>query len=204
MIRRDEDVKLNYILSISNGANYSSSFDAIVTTSSYEPPPGDSGAWQKQETHKGRGALDPAGTSWAGWGFEHPTYETNINGVVYTFDRYPDAAAANAAPAAQLRDIPVFIHRPQAMFASVVSTNNLNEILAAGIPALSPSTGKTEISTLEDNNFNMNLAFRPEGGAWGRNHEDYEVRWLHSDMKDMALFYTHKLFDKLVEEGSLE
>jgi hypothetical protein len=26
-------------------------------------------AWHKQETHKGRGALDPAGTSWAGWGF---------------------------------------------------------------------------------------------------------------------------------------
>jgi len=34
-------------------------------------------AWQKQETHKGRGTLDPAGTSWAGWGFAcNFTYQT--------------------------------------------------------------------------------------------------------------------------------
>jgi len=33
------------------------------------PPPFRRYAWQKQETHKGRNAFDPAGTSWAGWGF---------------------------------------------------------------------------------------------------------------------------------------
>jgi hypothetical protein len=28
-------------------------------------------------------------------------------------------------------------------------------------------------------------------------------RWLHSDMKDMAFFYTYKLYKELVELGGL-
>jgi len=49
----------------------------------------------------------------------------------------------------------------------------------------------------------MNTDFKPEGGLWGRNHKDYGKRWLHSDMKDMAYFYTHKLYKELVELGGL-
>lgn len=40
-------------------------------------------SWHKQEIHKGRGALDPAGTSWAGWGIEDPSC-TFLNPLSYT------------------------------------------------------------------------------------------------------------------------
>jgi hypothetical protein len=50
----------------------------------------------------------------------------------------------------------------------------------------------------------MNTTFKPEGGAWGRSGEPYGQRWLHGDMKDMAYFYTHLLFEKLVDEGELK
>lgn len=50
----------------------------------------------------------------------------------------------------------------------------------------------------------MDTAFKPEGGTWGRDHEDYGKRWLHNDMKDMAFFYTDKLFKALVEQGELK
>ena len=109
--------------------------------------------------------------------------------------------------AAHLRDIPVFLRNPSAMFNNIPAVLR-NELLATGIPVLSPAAGKAALGfppeTIGQHNFNINTDFRPASGAWGRNHEDYGVRWLHSDMKDMALFYTHKLFDKLVEEGSLE
>jgi hypothetical protein len=51
----------------------------------------------------------------------------------------------------------------------------------------------------------MNTTFKPEGGAWGRPlGQDYEDRWLHSDLKNMAYFYTHLLFDTLADEGDLK
>jgi hypothetical protein len=31
-----------------------------------------------------------------------------------------------------------------------------------------------------------------------------EIHWLHGDMKDMAYFYTHLLFEKLVDEEELK
>jgi len=90
------------------------------------------------------------------------------------------------------------------MFTNSIPAALRNELLAKGIPALSPAAGKTFLSPLTSSrNFNMNTDFKPEGGLWGRNHKDYGKRWLHSDMKDMAYFYTHKLYKELVELGGL-
>jgi hypothetical protein len=173
-------------------------------------------SWQKQETHKGRGTLDPAGTSWAGWEFGNPTYQAEIPDLEHggtmqiTVPYYPDAAAVNATNAlnpSAFIDIPVFRQNPLGMFTNNIPAFLRNELLAEGIPALSAAAGKTFLGSLpnaQQRNFNMNTIFRPDNGAWGRNHEDYGARWLHSDAKDMAYFYTHKLFDKLVEEGELE
>jgi hypothetical protein len=50
----------------------------------------------------------------------------------------------------------------------------------------------------------MNVDGKPDGGAWGRDDSGtYKKRWLHSDMRNMAFFYTHLLFGKLVDEGVL-
>jgi hypothetical protein len=51
----------------------------------------------------------------------------------------------------------------------------------------------------------MNTVFEPEAGvAWPRNQGAYNGRWLHSDMNDVAFFYTHKLFKMITEEGDLK
>jgi hypothetical protein len=82
-----------------------------------------------------------------------------------------------------------------------------NALLAKGIPALSGSTGRTELNSLptpDQRNIDMNTVFKSDGNAWGRSGVPYYQRWLHSDMNDMAFFFTHKLFEKLVEEGVLK
>ncbi len=89
----------------------------------------------------------------------------------------------------ELGEHPVFLRSSPAMFSNTISADDRNAILAKGIPALSPAAGKTAIPSLTSSkNFNMNTAFKPDSGAWGRTGGDYGVRWLHSDMKDMAFF----------------
>jgi len=89
------------------------------------------------------------------------------------------------------------------MFSSSITPEDRNEILAKGLPALSPAAGKTAIFA-ENRAFNMNSAFKPDADAWGRSGEPYQKRWLHNDMENMAFFYTHKLFEKLVELGEMK
>lgn len=90
------------------------------------------------------------------------------------------------------------------MFLSNITNPDLNEILAKGIPALSPAAGLTNLSTTLSN-LDMNSKAednRPNG--WGRNGDPYLTRWLHSDLKNMAYFYTYKLFNQLVSQGDLQ
>ena len=39
---------------------------------------------------------------------------------------------------------------------------------------------------------------------WPNRGYPYFQRWLHNDIQNMSFFCTHKLFEKLVKEGSLE
>lgn len=160
-------------------------------------------AWQKQETHKGLSSLDPAGTSWSGWGFRMVEEWPPLPGMGTTYVPYtPEQAAARAQNGTLATDT-VFGLEPSSMNASNMTAAVLNEHLAEGIPALSPAAGKTAIFDAS-HAFNMNTTFKPEEGAWGRdNSHVYKKRWRHSDMKDMAFFYTHLLFDELVEKGDL-
>ncbi len=152
--------------------------------------------WQKQELGKGRGGL--IGTSWAGWGFA--THFVEGSGLPVN-DYTP--AAANAASPAQLQSHPVFWPSPTTIFSSSISQSDTDNLLAQGIPALSPPTGGDSIGGARVNH-NVNTGFfKPNG--WGRNPTDtYGTRWLHSDMKDMAYPYTHIIFDTLVSEGGLQ
>ena len=92
---------------------------------------------------------------------------------------------------------------PSAMFSSNITFAARNEILAKGLPALSPAAGKV-LTGVPERNFNMNTTFMPDNGAWGRSGEPYQKRWLHNDMQNMAFFYTHKLFKELVELGEMK
>ncbi len=101
-------------------------------------------------------------------------------------------------------DIPVFRPVPSAMFSSAIGIAARDEILAKGIPALSPAAGKTSMAPDTLASFNMNTAFKPDNGSWPNREYPYFRRWLHNDMQNMAFFYTNKLFKKLVKEGCLE
>jgi hypothetical protein len=150
-------------------------------------------AWQKQEMFNGRGGL--GGTDWAGWGFAGH-WEDDVWVYDYTM------AQANAASDAQLRTNPVFLHDPATMFSSNITGQVVNDIIAQGVPALSYAAGVNAITPPGwDSNYNMEDN-KPNG--WGRSGGTYGARWLHSDLRDMAYFYTHDLFDQLVTEGDLQ
>ena len=54
---------------------------------------------------------------------------------------------------------------------------------------------------IENHDLNAENEYR---NAWGRSDDSiYQSNWLHSDMKDMAYFYVYKLYNQLVEKGSL-
>jgi len=147
-------------------------------------------AWQKQELFKGRTVLGVpvlGGTAWAGWGFSGE----------YTM------AQANAATESQLRTNAVFRQVPTSMFSSNITKQVVNEILARGIPALSAAAGVTNITLpYSDRYFDANAsASKPNG--WGRSGY-YGSRWLHTDLKDMAYYYTYELFNKIVSQGGLK
>jgi len=74
----------------------------------------------------------------------------------------------------------------------------------SGIPALSRATGRTNTDPAAIANFDMNTNGKPENGLWGRSGEPYTDRWLHSDLREMAFYFTYKLFENLVENGGLQ
>jgi hypothetical protein len=166
----------------------------------------------KQETLKGRGTETLVGTSWAGWGLERaftyqmPCVTSSWSGVagpgfmISHNGAFPPPAVQTASVLlAELDEHPVFRRNPSSMFTNTIPVAVRNEILTKGIPAISPSAGIVAFGfppgTIGTRNLDMNIDFKPAGGAWGRIHEDYGKRWLHNDMKDMAFFYTHLLFE---------
>lgn len=159
-------------------------------------------SWHKQEIHKGRGALDPAGTSWAGWGIEDPSY-TFLNPLIYT-----NQPPTQAEVIEMMKLYPLFLQEPTMLFSSSITISDRDTLLAGAIPALSGPMGTRPISfppgTLGQRNFDMDTAvYKADGGVWPDRGEPYKKRWLHSDLKNMAYFYVHKLFNKLVDEGEL-
>ena len=142
--------------------------------------------WHKQELFKGRNIL--YGSGWAGWGFE--------SNVV--------ASAANAAPDAVLRTVPIFEHDPSGMFSGSIPQPLQNHILAKGIPALSAPVGRTNLADkAKGGNFDMN-AMKPQDGLWCRRHDYYKTRWLHSDIQDVGYIFSREVFDSFVREGNLK
>ncbi|MDX9793749.1 MAG: hypothetical protein WCU90_10460 [Kiritimatiellia bacterium] len=62
-------------------------------------------------------------------------------------------------------DIPVVRPVPSAMFSSAIDIVARDEILAKGIPALSPADERTSMAPDTLANFNMNTAFRGVSGS---------------------------------------
>ncbi len=144
--------------------------------------------WHKQEAFKGRNVL--YGSGWAGWGFE-----SNVT-----------AQAANAASSATLRDAPIFEHDPDEMCSATIATNMQNRILAKGIPVLSSATGIEDQLVTQGQDVETHgsyemlpIPMRP----WCRISYKWQLRWLHTDVHNIAYFFTHHVFGKIVEKGGL-
>lgn len=158
-------------------------------------------SWHKQEMGKGRlTVVNPliAGTTWAGWGFQlFQTWQESPSGNTggYVYNPMP-CTNANAMIDSELRTTPVFLHSPSAMFSPSISSNTVAEILACGIPALSGPAGSRNFSDFGDYDMN-NL---DENAPWGRNSDVYEKRWLHSDIKNMALPFTSRVFQQMLQD----
>ncbi len=152
-------------------------------------------SWQKQECLKGINFV--VGTTTAGWAFH--SYALNSA----WFKVYSPSEAANLVATGSITNNPVFKRSPAEMFQPTITQEKQDEIIAYAIPALSSAVGNTRIIDNSINNFNLNDEDAYKNG-WGRNHMQYGVRWLHSDMKDMAYYFTYKFFLQIKSVGGLQ
>ena len=155
---------------------------------------GDRYSWHKQEIWKGRKSLLGliGTTKWSGWGFRE-----NLLGF-----RVWSADAANA-----VRDVAVFatntVFNPYPASIANPSATRLETDyhLAQGIPALSPATGRTDLSGIGVFSIDMN---RYTANTWPRPiDEKLGGRFLHSDIKNVAYFFVHPVFKAIIEIGGL-
>ena len=156
-------------------------------------------AWHKQELLKGRNDFVGFGaTDWSGWSIRL----NNIGNTAIT-----RAQAWQMCPQ-DFKTNTVFRCYPASMNSATIPLLVRDAHRALGIPALIPAAGAVSYGggdTLE-RMINMNLqsvngVSRPNG--WP-NHSSYGNRWLHSDLKNVAYYYTFKLYKRLVQEGALE
>lgn len=185
----------------------------------------DYGVWKTQELLKGVGwtrSLGAAamGRSQGGWGFNAawrgrfvPSGPDRLLGG--RFELLTPATAARIADA-QLLAHPFFrpfeermLHLPASTPASPLNdmTRIRYDLLARGIPALSPAAGSTPLPAGGGiTNYDLEERGRPAGGGWpteGHRSPLSQGRWLHSDFKNVALPYAHPLFAQMINRGRL-
>ena len=149
-------------------------------------------SWHKQEIYKGRGYHDSLvgfiGTDWCGWGFEMK--EGYFNGETIMVKKYTPAQA-NALSDDDLRVAPVFHLYPLGINSPIISDELKNEILAKGIPALSPACGAGIVKGVTSNeDLEANVS-----STWSSREQE----WRHSDVKNKAFFFTYYLYLKLLQ-----
>ena len=157
---------------------------------------GDRYSWHKQEIWKGRKSLlgVMGTTEWSGWGFKK-----NALGI----------KTWNAADANAVTDFSVFATNtvfnpyPISITNDVATRLEADFHLAQGIPALSPPTGRTDLNNYGIVSFDMNTSDYM-ANTWPRpNDGQLGARFLHSDIKNVAYFFVHPVFKKIVEIGGL-
>ncbi|MGN0887031.1 MAG: hypothetical protein ACI4RT_08570, partial [Candidatus Spyradenecus sp.] len=83
--------------------------------------------------------------------------------------------------------------------------DELYEILAYRIPALSPAMGKTEFHPGQSMFNILSLPLDIDERIWPRIRGAYANRWLYSDIKNLAFLYVFEVFQTLKSSiGSYE
>ncbi len=154
-------------------------------------------AWHKQEILKGRkGIINRFGTTdWSGWGFS----------TSFGLKKWSAREANAVIDMAVFKTNTVFMLKPASMNRSNNVRLTLDFHLAQGIPALSPPAGVMDLSSAGIPSIDMNSAeMLPNGYALSGRISDFRGRVLHSDVKDVAYFFTHAIFARIVKEGGLK
>jgi hypothetical protein len=104
-----------------------------------------------------------------------------------------------------LPQAPQRFHDPVLGSAEAAKYDQVSKALAESLPALTFAAGSNPIQIFNTRNFDM-MEMR---NSWpdGRTAPtvDPDLRgWRHSDIKDMAYLYTHKVFEKFVNLGGLD
>ena len=153
-------------------------------------------SWHKQELYKGRKSLLGfiGTTTWSGWGFK-----SNMLGA-----RVWSAEDANAVTDLSVfATNTVFNPNPISITNAVATRLEIDSHLTQGIPALSPPTGRTNLASAGITSFDMNTTHYM-ANTWPRPADgDLGGRFLHSDVKNVAYFFVHPVFQKIVEVGGL-
>ena len=123
-------------------------------------------------------------------------------------------AQANALDDDTLRTAPVFRQNPDEMFSSNIVKSVQNNLLARGIPELSFPIGYTNVNAthcVENIDLNNDVNIRRDDKAWPERDVDFNTqqntrpkRWLHTDLMNVAYYYTYKLFESIVEKGNMK
>jgi hypothetical protein len=97
----------------------------------------------------------------------------------------------------------VFNPYPASITNAVATRLETDSHLTQGIPALSPPTGRTKFRDELLQSFDMD-GYRSNNWPTGNRDPELQHRWLHSDIKNVAFFFTHRLFEKIAEVGGLK
>ena len=202
--------------------------NASVLATLWEGRAVDYGVWKTQELLKGVGWTRSLGAaamarSQGGWGF-NAAWRGEF--VPSGPDRMLGGHFALLSPsvAARITDAQLLAHpffRPFEQRWLHTPTNGTTsplveaprvrfDLLARGLPALSPAAGSTPIPPTGGpglmTNFDLEIQGRPTGGGWpmdGHRSPLTQERWLHSDFKNVALPYAYPLFLHMINRGGL-
>lgn len=157
---------------------------------------GDRYSWHKQEIWKGRKSLlgFVGTTDWSGWGFR-----TRALGLMKVWS---ESEANAVVDFSVFKTNTVFCLYPPSITNAANPRLVIDAHLAQGIPALSPPMGRMNLTQYGLPSFDMNGL---RANTWPRGSEfgDMADRFLHSDVKNMAYFFVHPVFQKIVEIGGL-
>ena len=157
-----------------------------------------------------------AGTSWMGWGFSSrvswidgapPMYVTvyapRSGTLLHTHWRaHPySASQAMSASETQLRADPVFRHNPGYVFEEQLDSNQINETLAKGIPALSAAMGNSFVDGASFSQFD--LSEPTMHNSWPNEREVMHA-WLHGDIQTLALKFVFPTYQTILTNGGLK
>lgn len=217
---------VNRLGTVRNAYNFYSSGEEVLMNPQHGPaamPLGAEQVWAAQEKRKGFGMTGRILTStYGGWEVNpHPDYGTRTEHPWTGFQFFPKTQAelgpVDASFKQKLMKTPFFNTgvdpvtkgvRPGAPadIADLLGPNGSayaspsgkrNMLLAEMIPVKSTAAGSNPINSFGARNYDMNTM----SSGWPAQRDD--LRWRHSDIREVAFTFTFPVFEEIVETGEL-